>query len=364
MLLFEQVRQIMDEEILLDASADKYSDPHDWTTKKSKTITLDKEKIVYVKIKVKACDAEGNGRVLLDSIPLVAIGAIDDTEAERDIFLVLPAGTYTFDFQTAGWSYGSVGYVQLTKAYIATLNFPDKLGLSFDSGEVTAPQDAWTNVINQDFTVPSTRKLPIGQIKKYCCIITVYATNTEPGERRDKMQTTASADYFAWRLQLDNVTRAWSGSRDDLGSSVGTKGVGAYGRYITVLDPGTTHNLKIQVYNDLADGNSHTVRATVRIIICPWIIPNSEYEPVELDFPDGSTIYIILEPLNSDPTKTIKLGKKRFVSFGDSTDYYSTASGTGILSWNYTFELIPVKNCILKIGGYGGCVSVIGVDVR
>ena len=98
--------------------------------------------------------------------------------------------------------------------------------------------------------------------------------------------------------------------------------------------------------------------------ICPWIIPNSEDEPVELDFPDGSTIYIILEPLNSDPTKTIKLGKKRFVSFGDSTDYYSTASGTGILSWNYTFELVPVKNCILKIGGYGGCISVVGVDVR
>jgi hypothetical protein len=72
----------------------------------------------------------------------------------------------------------------------------------------------------------------------------------------------------------------------------------------------------------------------------------------------------MLEPLMSNPTKNLKLGKKRAVSFGDSTDYYSTGSGTNILSWNYTFEIVEVDDCVLVVEGYGGCIAVVGVDLR
>ncbi|MEM3581526.1 MAG: hypothetical protein QXQ64_09785, partial [Candidatus Bathyarchaeia archaeon] len=97
---------------------------------------------------------------------------------------------------------------------------------------------------------------------------------------------------------------------------------------------------------------------------CPWILGTSEHQPIQLDFPQGSTLYLVLEPLWGNPTKTVKLGKKRAFSFGDATDYYSTASGTDILAWNYTFETVEVGQAVLLIGGYGGCISIIGVDVR
>jgi hypothetical protein len=83
-----------------------------------------------------------------------------------------------------------------------------------------------------------------------------------------------------------------------------------------------------------------------------------------MDFPQGSTMYVVLEPLNLNPTKNLKLGRVRGVSFGDSTDFYSTSSGTGIQSWNYTFETVEVSNCLLNISGEGGCISILAVDVR
>jgi len=38
--------------------------------------------------------------------------------------------------------------------------------------------------------------------------------------------------------------------------------------------------------------------------------------------------------------------------------------GTGIVTWNYTFETVEVENSVLLVEGYGACISIIGVDVR
>jgi len=62
------------------------------------------------------------------------------------------------------------------------------------------------------------------------------------------------------------------------------------------------------------------------------------------------------------PTKTIQLGYVRAWDLG--YNYYSIASGTGILSRNYTFESVEVSSCTLIISGLGGCISIIAVDVR
>jgi hypothetical protein len=102
--------------------------------------------------------------------------------------------------------------------------------------------------------------------------------------------------------------------------------------------------------------------AILSFFACPWIFSSAEYEPFSLNFPPGSTLYVVLEPLSSDPTKTIKLGYPRAWSL--NCDYYSTSSGTGILAWNYTFENVPPSECILKVSGGGGCISIIAVDVR
>ncbi len=71
-----------------------------------------------------------------------------------------------------------------------------------------------------------------------------------------------------------------------------------------------------------------------------------------------------LEPLDKDPTKNSKIGKVRAVSYGDATDFYSTASGTGILSHTYTFEIVAVSDVSVFVNGFGGCISLVGVDER
>jgi hypothetical protein len=106
------------------------------------------------------------------------------------------------------------------------------------------------------------------------------------------------------------------------------------------------------------------VKASIIIIVSPWILGYSEGEVFNLNFPQGSTLYVVTEPLWNDVTKTVKIGKKRARTFGDSTDYYYTASGTGILNGSYTFESVPVSNCVLVVSGFGGCISIIAVDVR
>ncbi|MEM1530477.1 MAG: hypothetical protein QXI05_02955, partial [Candidatus Bathyarchaeia archaeon] len=59
---------------------------------------------------------------------------------------------------------------------------------------------------------------------------------------------------------------------------------------------------------------------------------------------------------------TIQLGGARAWDLG--YNYYNTASGTGILYWNYTFESVEVGQCVLLVSGNGGCISIIAVDVR
>jgi len=52
------------------------------------------------------------------------------------------------------------------------------------------------------------------------------------------------------------------------------------------------------------------------------------------------------------------------VSYGDTTDFYSTASGIGILSHSYTFETVSVTDVTIVVNGLGGCISMVGLDER
>jgi hypothetical protein len=196
-------------------------------------------------------------------------------------------------------------------------------------------------------------------------LIYVYLTNTS--ERSNSPKNTSESDDTSklnWKLFWGASQTSWTDRANDWGTTTdnGSYGVGAYARYSVAFDPATQYNLIIKVSNTIA--SSRTVRAYVKVIICPWIIANSEYNPVDMDFPQGSTMYVVLEPLNLNPTKNLKLGRVRGVSFGDSTDYYSTISGTGIQSWSYTFETVEVSNCLLNISGEGGCISILAVDIR
>lgn len=353
---------------------------HDWGDRVSKSITLSAPTLICLRFATEvvlggATTIAGGGRVLLGGIPLVSSGGIvasatTPPPVTRTVYLFLPAGTHTFTFQSSLW-YIVTAYaghkVNIRSILIVAFNFPDKNGLSYDSGLISVPATSTAILINRDFTAPATRKLAVGSIKKYVAHITVYAERD--AQRVSKMKNPGEADeasFFNWKILVDGVQRIWYDRRDDYetyGTTTNpTFGEGAYGRTTVLLDPSATHNLKINCYNGFTTAFSG--RATVRIVICPWIIPDFEYEPITLDFPQGSTFYIITEPLDANPTKSIKIGKKRPISFGDATDYYSTASGVGILSHSYTFEIIEVANSVLVVSGFGACVSVLAADMR
>ncbi|MCP8320232.1 MAG: hypothetical protein H3Z52_04720 [archaeon] len=373
MLFSEQVRIIADEEnnILNDTTTYSITAVCDWTTKVTKVITLTKEKIVYAKIRsVTGTGSLSAGRILLDGVPLIATGAAGGgADVTREVFVILPAGSYTFEFQISMYKYSAACSIQL--CHISAFNFSDKSKQAYDSGYISCPATSTTTLIDQNFTTPSARKLAVGSIKKYVALIFVNAERQ--AYRASKIKNPGESDtanFFNWKILINDIQESWTARQDDYYTgSDGTNPTyeaGSYGLLIKILDPNTTYNLKLKNYNGYA--SAYNGRVTVRIVICPWIFTNIEYEPVALDFPQGSTLYVITEPLTENPTKSTKIGKKRFVSFGDTTDYYSTASGTGILSHTYTFEIIEVANSLLLVSeatalNYA-CISVIAVDVR
>jgi len=368
MLLGEMVRKFGDEQVLLN-DAGPYSNgvAHDWTDRKTLNVTLTKEQILYVKWtgETTAANNEGNARVLLDDVPVMSTGVITDVETiTREMWILLSAASYVLKFQTSLLNDTGSGVVQVKDLYVAQLNFSDQHGATAsDSGSVSIDDEETKTIKTVSIVLPDARTLPVGSVNKFSCFVNVCMFEVD--QRRSMVNDSGSTDLRQnWYLYVNDVLTAWTTKNDDFGtySLNPTYAEGACGFHRLIGSPGETINIKIKCYNKV--NATVNVRAIVSYFCCPWFIWTSEYEPIVLDFPQGSTIYVTLEPLDTNPTKTIKLGKSRFVSFGDATDYYSTDSGAGILTWDYTFEFVTVSDCLLKIAGFGGCVSYIGVDIR
>jgi len=157
-------------------------------------------------------------------------------------------------------------------------------------------------------------------------------------------------------VSVDAVAQSWQFKREtqDAGDDCNCYG-SAFGKINVVVTAGSSHAITIA-----GGAGTHYIS----VVFTPWVLATASFEPLSLDVPQGSTIYITEEPLFTNPTKTVKIGKVRVVSFGDSTNYYYTNSGVDILASNYTFETVEIDECILTVSGYGGCISIIGVDVR
>jgi len=371
MLLSEQVRMVSEEEVLVSDVGPYYITSGFWTDVKTQNITLTATKILYVEW-TGYCNGlnTGDTRLLLNDVPIIATGTIDPvTTVTRQIYLVLSAGTYTFKFQCCARNRG--GQIQVKDIKFATLNFPDKQRNNWDTGNISVPYNTEYTMIQQNFTTPQTRKLAVGSIKKYVAIITLYTYHHTGSptvyytNRCKNIGESNESGFYNWRIYINNVQKNWTEKADDYGEYYGEdcQDSGAYGRCVVPLDPNTQYELKITAYNYC--GSQGTGRAVAEGLICPWFLADVDYEPVSLDFPQGSTLYVTVEPLHDNTaTKYVRVGKQRFKSFGDSTDYYSSLSGTGILNFSYTFETVEIVNSILNVKGLGGCVSIIGVDVR
>jgi hypothetical protein len=369
------MRIIKDETGYVNAfPSDVYSNAHDWTTRRTYEQTLTKSMIVFIKWVFNVTSAHVNTRVLINGVPFLSSGYKGNgTGYVRWGYVYLAAGTYTFDLQTSNWY--SSGSVQITQIYIAGCNFTDTLADAFDKS-LSVANNATETVIEETFTIPASagRKMAVGVIQRFQAY---FAFNLSADVRANQLKSGDSdpdeSGALNWRLYRDDVEIGWSDANEDDYSRASNptygEGSTAKSRHPMYIGDSTTY--KITCKN--LTGSSQNARATINVLASPWLITFAGYfEPVLLDFPQGSTIYVTLEPMHANENKYIRLGHPRFVSFGDATDFYASAEGTGILTLDYTFEIVEVSNCQLKVLALTGsepfgpvaCVSTLAVDIR
>jgi hypothetical protein len=194
------------------------------------------------------------------------------------------------------------------------------------------------------------RPLPLGAMKQVCVMVNCWAST--PGAQTN-FEDVGDALTNGVSLTVEGSQVDWTERKQD---TAGREN--AWANYFGVADVG--QDIPVSITRD----NGSTV-VHICIVATPWILPSvPTFEPMTLTIPQGSTIYLMLEPMHLNPTKDIKIGTKRAITFGDTTDFYSTASGTNILTYNYTFQEVKNGAVLLYASGLGGCVASIGVDIR
>jgi hypothetical protein len=369
MLLSEMVRHVKSEGPLYKDTT-LYTSPtlHDWTTRKTTTLNIATPTLVYAKFRgySSGSNAMGSLRLLHGTNPVLVYQTLPFSPgAERGLLMYLGSGSHSFALQTAVYnSPNNNEVVNISEFSFFNLDFPDLSGQEA-ANSVSVGSGQTATVLSLDLGPLYGRRTPAGMIKQYACIVTAYCEMVDkrgsylvnPGESE------MTSDVMNFKIYLDGVGLPWMERQTDYIAIYTNPSYseGCFGRTFFAMDTNRTYTLEVKATNRFT--TTQTARVVLNIVMCPWILIDS-HQPLTLDFPQGSTLYLVMEPLTADVTKTVKLGWPRFISFGDSTDYYSTASGTGILPWNYTFESVEVKNVGLFVGGYGGCISVIAVDVR
>jgi len=340
MLLSEQVRRLSNEQNLINDAADYSRNACGWAQIHDYgNITLTQDSIVILSYTA-GMTVNGGGNTCAHRISVGGLrvsgyqfaGGSNVSEGVTVIFF-LAAGTYDVTADGAGDFYDGNNWraIHVSNFKLGILDFADVVGFSVA---------AYSATITKNLPV---RKLAVGTIKNGVMHIQVATDN---GVLAASLPT----------VSVDGVTRSWAWSRTGQAAGSFCNSYGSVcGRIDVTLTAGADHTITLS-----GGAGTHYIS----IAFTPWILPTSLSEPVTLDFPQGSTLYITAEPLVADPTKDIKIGKARAISFGDTADYYSTLSGAGVLNYSYTFEVVEVANCVLRVDGYGGCISILAVDVR
>jgi hypothetical protein len=159
-------------------------------------------------------------------------------------------------------------------------------------------------------------------------------------------------------ISLDGVRQDWDErNQDNLFTSIAGA---AEGKLYCSVSIGTSHSITI------TKGNVNTV-VDISIVCCPWLLAGAladAHIPITLSgISTGSTVYLLIEPLTAQLSKTVVFGKKRAITQGAS-DYYGTTTGTGSFTASYTFEIQDPNVQYIMMYGLTGCVAVIGVDSR
>lgn len=259
----------------------------------------------------------------------------------KGAFIYLPAGTY--DIQLWAGS-GSTGTVYAKNFYAGFFQMSDQ----DNSIQPT------TYATQLSLTV-AARTTCVGPLKQTAVKVQVFARTPSGQTNLENVGDTLTNGVA---LTVNGSQVSWDNRLQDTNPEQC-----CFGDYSYVGAVGSAQTFAISLRN------ANTV-VVINVRACPWLLPSSSqttYEPVTLSFSQQSTVYINLAPLTVDETKTLNLGKKRALSFGSATDYFSTSSGTGLVSWNYTFSLVQLGD--VQLFAYGTtngstCIEMIGVDAR
>lgn len=245
----------------------------------------------------------------------------------------LAAGTY--DVLVEG--YGS-GYGSITSMLVGYVPFNDIQGSALA---------AYSSGIA--LTVPN-RNTPLGPLNQTVYAVQVYAV-TSGG--KTSLENVGDNFTNGVSIYIDGTQVNWS---ENLSPDY-ANGDGVSGKVFLPYSVGSSHTVSFSLRNG-------STSVQVSVIACPWILSPVNHAPVTLSFSQLSTIDIILNPLFSDPTKFIGVGKQRGISFGTATDYYNSTTGTGLISYSYMIDTPDISQVSLFVNGFGACIEVIGVDLR
>jgi hypothetical protein len=333
-LLPEMLRILSDESNLINVATSynvvsaAYATIHDYGD-----VTLSKAGLLLIKFTAGPSSGTGYFRIRVGAT-LYAYACKLATTTTCSFIVYLDAGTYGILAEAAGAG-GITNYIHDFQAGFA--NFSDL------TGEVLA---AYVGAIAKTTTV---RVTPVGDIKNTVYCVTVHAVTAGA---QTNLENPGDALTNGVQILIDGVQQSWSERYQG-----DVNGMAAGGKLYVAASAGVSHSITVTEDNAATD-------ETVSVAVCPWILPPVAFEPVEFSFSGGSTVYVVTEPLNVDVSKSVKIGKGRAVSFGDATDYYYASSGTGILISSYTFEAVKVGGNIMAVSGFGGCISVVAVDLR
>lgn len=329
MVYSEQVRQVASEQNLINDATDYTRNNAAWGTLHNYgNITLSEDSLIVFKFTAQTASGY---RLKIGSCYVYGCY----TSGFKTGIAFVAAGTYAvlMEQKNVGGT-GEVFNFQLGKA-----KFSDTVKSNL------APYAAEIDLTVIQRTPPSF----FGTLKNAVFAVNVWAYT--PGADTN-FENVGDALTNGVQLSIDGIQVDWTARVQDTGSIEN-----AYANFYGSLSVGVEHAFTI------GKDNANTV-VHISIMACPWLLATVDNEPMTLDFSQTSTLYLVLEPLNADPTKNSKIGKFRAVSYGDATDFYSTATGTGILSHTYTFELVEVTSVTAVVNGLGGCIALVGLDER
>ena len=335
MLFVEQVRQLSKELNLIDVATTYTASPgaawatlHDYGN-----VTLPRNALLVCSFE--AGYASGGPPAMRFKMGATVVFEVNVTVLAANRFsfiLYLAAGTY--DFLVEDYN-GTNVFVQ--NIMLGVVNFSDEQASAFAT---------YSAQISKTVTARTTC---IGALKNAAIVVTIeaYTPAAQTNFENVGESLTNGVD-----LAIDGVQVSWTTRYQD---TVSRAAAGA--KYYGIVTVGSAHTVAI------TKDNANTV-VQISVYLCPWILFGSNLDPVTLSFPQGSTLYVTLEPLDLNPTAALYLGVKRSVSWGAAADYYYTVSGTGIQKDSYTRQNENPSDVGLYASGLGACMGQIGVDVR